>query len=462
MKPSQQNKLVTLWDKFTSGSVNRKIFGAVIAVGLGTAFVKLLSVVKELVVAWKFGTSDEVDAFLIALLIPAFITNIIGGSLNAALIPTYIRVREQEGIKEAEKLFAGSVVWTLGLLIITTIIMLATAPIYLPLIAGGFSTEKLSLTYRLIWTLSPIVILGGVITIWGAILNAGERFVLVSLAPMITPSVTILLLFFVSSWGVFNLANGIVLGEFLEIIVLGTMLYRQGMSLIPRWYGFDRNLKEVAGQYAPMIAGAFLMNSSGLVDQSMAAMLPSGSVAALNYGNRIIALPITISTTALSTAVIPYFSKMVAREDWKSVRHTLKRYMVIIWAVTLPLTGLIILLSEPIVRVLLQRGSFSASDTHIVSEIQICFAFQIPFYIANILVVRLISSMRLNHLLLQVSAFNLIINIVTNYIFIQWMGIKGIALSTSCVYVFCFLYLFINAEIQLKEKDKLLKQNLSE
>ena len=453
MKNGLHQKYLAFWHKLTSGSTNRKIFGAAITVGIGTAFVKVASVAKELVVAWKFGIADDLDAFLIALVVPFFITNIIAGSFQAALIPTYIRVREQLGIKVAQQLFSGATVWSLGLLGITTILMLATAPLYLPKIAGGFSPEKLELTYKLLCAIAPIILLSGIITIWGAVLNAGEHFALVAITPIITPAITMLFLFGINSWGVFNLASGLVCGQLLEMIIVGIALRRQGISLLPKWYGFDTHLTEVAGQYAPMIAAAFLMCSTGLVDQSMAAMLPSGSVASLNYGNRIISLPITITTTALSTAVIPYFSKMVALEDWKSVRHTLKQYMALIFAFSIPLTGFIILFSEPIVQILLQRGSFTANDAHLVAQIQACYAFQIPFYIASILVVRLISAMRNNQILMWGSGGNLIANISLNYLFMKWLGVPGIALSTSGVYLFSFLFLFFVAVQKLKQTE---------
>lgn len=450
MKTGQYQKYVDFWHKLTSGSTNRKIFAAAVTVGTGTALVKLVAIVKELVVAWKFGTADDLDAFLIALLIPSFITNVVAGSLNAALIPTYIQVREREGINAAQRLFSGATVWSLGLLTIAIILMLLAVPLYVPRMASGFSAEKLQLTYKLIGAIAPSVLLGGVITLWSAVLNAGERFALMAISPIITPAMTAILLLTTPSWGVFALAGGLVLGAILEIFILGWALHLQGISLMPKWYGFDSNLRQVANQYIPMIAGAFLMCSTGLVDQSMAAMLSPGSVAALNYGNRVIALPITIATTGLSAAVIPYFSKMVALEDWANVRHTLKRYLGLVFILTVPLTLFFIVGSEHIVQVLFQRGSFTINDTHVVAQIQTFYALQIPFYVANILVVRLISSMKLNHILMWVSAGNLAINITLNYLFMQWMGINGIALSTSCVYVFCFLFVLNSAQRQLK------------
>lgn len=441
MKNWQLQKLFDAWKKLTSGSNNRKIFGAAVTVAVLMALVKVAAVIKELIIAWRFGTGDLLDAFLIALLVPSFIINVVAGSFNAALIPIYIQVREQEGTKAAQKLLSGNAVWGLGLLGITTIVMVVSAPLYLPLIALGFSPEKLDLTFHLLCAIAPVVLLSGIIAIWGAVLNAGERFALTALSPIITPAISVVFLLIFKSWGIFALAAGLICGAVLEIVLLGAALYQQGISLRPKWYGFDAHLRQVASQYAPTIAGAFLMCSAGLVDQSMAAMLLPGSVAALNYGNRIIALPISLSTTALSTAVIPYFSKMIACGDWTGVRSTLKHYMQIIFATTVPLTGLLIIFSEFIVQILFQRGSFTANDTHLVAQIQVFYALQIPFYVASILLVRLISAMQSNHILMWGSGCNLVINVISNYLFMQWFGVSGIALSTSCVYVFSFFFL---------------------
>jgi putative peptidoglycan lipid II flippase len=450
MKTPQGQNIASLWKKFSGGSVNRQVFSAALVVGIGTALVKVLAVVKELVVANKFGTANELDAFLIALLIPSIMIGIIANSFNSALIPTYIKVRDRSGIKVAQQLFAGATTWSIGLLVIATCLMLVAAPIYLPMITKGFDANKLALTYRLLWSISPMLLLTGIGTIWGAVLNAGEQFALVALAPILTPTITIGFLFGFQSWGVFSLVAGLLCGQLMEMMTIGIVLRRQGVSLIPKWYGFNPQLQEVIDQYAPAMIGSFLMASTALVDQSMAATLSSGSVAALNYGNRIITLPVIVASTAVSTAVMPYFSKLVASEDWQSIRNSLKHYLILIFAASVPLAGLIILFSEPIVYILLQRGKFTASDTQIVAQIQSCFAIQIPFYIGCMLVVRLTSAIRNNQILIWGSACNLIVNIGLNYLFMQWWGVAGIALSTSFVYVFSFLFLLIATRRKLK------------
>ena len=90
------------------GSANRHIFTAMLTVGTVTLVVKTMATLKEMVVAHAFGTSDSLDALLIAYLLPSFGINVIAGSLNAALIPTYIQVRDCEGDEAAQRLLAST------------------------------------------------------------------------------------------------------------------------------------------------------------------------------------------------------------------------------------------------------------------------------------------------------------------------------------------------------------------
>ena len=444
-------KVLNLWGKLTSGSVNRKILGAALTVAFMTATVKFVGIGKELVVAWKFGTGDDLDAFVIALLIPTLLMNVVAKSLKTALIPIYIRVREEEGKNVAQKLFSGAIAWSLVLLGITTAVILLSAPVYLPGIASGFDEEKLALTFKLLCAIAPYIILRGFIAIWEAVLNAGERFALAALTPIMIPGLTAVFILGFQSWGIFALAAGLVGGAILQILLLGVALKRQGIILLPKWYGFTNHLRQVIKQHSAIITGAFLMCSANLVDQSMAAMLPAGSVAALSYGNRIIALPLSLTTIALGTAVIPYFSKMVAQQDWINIRHTFGHYLKLIFAGTIPLMLLLIVGSELIVQLLFQRGSFTANDTQIVAQIQVFYALQIPFYVAAVFVVKLINSLGISYILAWGSGLNLIINITANYIFMNWIGVKGIALSTSCVYLVSFLFLVFFATRHLNK-----------
>ena len=418
-----------------------------------TVLVKVASLGKELIVAWRFGTGDELDAFFIAWLVPSLLIVVLADSFNGALIPVFIRVREQEGLQSAQKLFSSVVVLSLVILVTMSVLMVLTAPIYLPLIAQGFSPKKLALTKQILIAIAPIVPLSGITVIWGAALNAEERFAGAALAPIITPIISIFFLFFYNQLSIFALPLGIVCGSIIEVTFLGIALRKQGFSVLPKWHGFEQHLRYCAKQYLPTLAGSSLMFSATIVDQSMAALLSPGSVSALNYGTKLVSLPINLTATALSVAVIPYFSKMVADHQWFELRITLKRYLLFIFVTTVPLTILCITFSQQLVEFLLQKGAFSSADSQLVSRIQVLYALQIPFYIAATLVVRALVSMGLNYILIWAAGLNLLINIQLNYIFLNWLGVEGIALSTSCVNAFSFGFVLLCLKFNLSKTE---------
>jgi putative peptidoglycan lipid II flippase len=450
------------WDTWRKSSVNTRIFAAMVTVGGFTVLVKLVAGVKELVVAYQFGTSDALDAFLIAFLLPGFAITLVSGSLNAALIPTYIQIRERDGQEAAQQLSSSIMVSSAGLLLAVSAILALIAPYILPLLASGFGAEKLALTTSLYYLLLPCLVLSGLATTWSAILNTHDRFALAAAGPMVTAVTAVLMLIILGKyWGIYALAIGTVVGALLEAGLLGWWLGRQGISVIPRWHGSTPAVGQVWGQYAPMIAGSFLMGSTHLVGQSMAAMLGAGSVSALTYGSKITTLILGVGSLAVSTAVLPHFSRMVARREWQGVRHTLVTYGRLIVIITLPLTVILIYFSEPLVHVLFQRGAFTEADTQLVAWVQGLYLLQIPVFVLSMLIVRLISALQANRILMWGAGINLVFNIVCNYFLMKWMGVGGLALSTSLMYLLSTSFLLVMALRLIKRASEAENSALS-
>ncbi len=437
-------------------SIKQKILGAASVVGLFTVLTQVGGFAKELTVAAWFGTGDAVDAFLIALLVPSFIVNLLAGSISASFLPTFIRVYRNRGVAGAQNVLTGVITGFLFFGLVLSATLIVFAPLYLPALCSGFSPEKLRLTRMILYALVPIILLKGLSTICAGVLNALDNFALAAILPILGPLSAI---FFIlsggASLGIYALVIGTILGFGLEAVLISGAIIRRQFSLRPRLIDFDPDLRIVLGQFLPMVAGSILMGSTDLVDKGMAATLVPGSVAALNYGNKIIAAVLTLATTAIGTAVLPYFTRMVSEKDWKNIRSILKSYLSLIFAVGILTAIIIYIFSDSIVNIIFQRGSFTAEDTTVVSAVQAYFAFQIPFYIGGIVVVRLISALRANHILMWGAAINLVVNIGFNILFIHYFGLKGIALSTSFVYLISFLFLFYFANRLILQKERM-------
>jgi putative peptidoglycan lipid II flippase len=424
-----------------AATANRRIFAAMVTVGAFSLAVKLAATLKEVVVAHRFGVSDNLDAFLIAYVLPSFAINVIAGSFNSALIPTFIQVREREGEMAAQRLFSTVLVWSAALLTALSALLALAAPYLLPVIASGFTAEKLALTRSLFFILLPMLPLSGIATIWAAILNAGERFALAAITPIIRPlAVMLAVIEFSERAGVYALAAAVVAGAALECALLARGLKQRAVSIRPRWHGLSPAVKQVMKQYAPMIAAAAAMSSAPLVDQSMAAMLGAGSVSALGYGNRTATVVVSLCSIALSTAVLPQFSRMVAAGDWRGLRHTIKTYTRLILLATIPLTVALVLLARPLVSLLFERGAFTREDVIQVAAVERLYALQLPFYVLGMLFVPLISALKANSVLMWGTVISFTLNIILDYALMRWMGLPGIALATSIVYMVGLIY----------------------
>jgi len=418
-------------------TANWKILGAVVVVGACSLLAKLVATGKELAVAAWFGRSDALDAFLIALLLPTTVVSLLAGSFGGVLVPSFIRIQENQGQVAAQQFFSS--IQTVGLVLLAgvSVLLAIAAPLYLPLLGSGFDAAKVLLAQKLLYVLLPFIVVNGAVLIWTSVLNAGETFALPALTPLLTPLVTLACLFI---WGgkvgIFALAVGTIAGTILEATILGRTIRARGLELRLGWYGWTPELRLAGRQYLSVVTGSLILGVSPIIDQAMAAMLSAGSVAALSYGNKIVMVITTLTSSALGTAVLPYISQMMARNDWSGCRRTLKIYSLIVLSVTIPITVVLVAVSQPLVRLLYQRGAFTANDTLVVSAVQIGFALVIPFSTWCMLFVRYLTALHRNDVLAYGAVANACLNVVLNLVLMRRMGVAGIALSTSLVCVF--------------------------
>ena len=446
------------WHSLRDRLTRRDLLATMLTVGSITLLVKIVSGGKEVIVARQLGVGDAVDAFIVAFTLPNITMQIIATSFNSALIPTYIQVRERMGELAARKLFSGVMVWSIGLLLLASGLLALLFPILLPVLASSFSPRKLQFTRLLFWTLLPVITISGLGINWTAILNAEGKFALPALAPAITSFIVICALAFrVHTWGIQGLAIGTLVGACLETVVIGSYLYWNGISLLPRWQQMNDDLRQVVRQYAPLAAAAVVFSGMGIIDQAIAARLGAGSVAALNYGSKIVTMVMSVTSTAVYTSVLPHFSRLVAHNDWHNIRRDLKSYTLIILLILLPVALVLSYFSLPIVRVGFQRGIFTPQDTQIVSHVQTFFAFQLPFYTLGMMYLRIISALKMNNQIFLVFSINIFLNFIFDLIFAKWFGVAGIALSTTLVTVVSAsaFYLFLLRAIPKTQKNSL-------
>jgi putative peptidoglycan lipid II flippase len=339
------------------------------------------------------------------------------------------------------------------MLLVAVILLLSVLSLWLlPLLGEGFDSAKLALAQSLFYVLAGMVAITGVSAVLAAVLNAHERFTITAWAPLAVPLGTIAVFGpFEGPDAIEALAWGTLLGYALEAAVLATGAYRRGLLPVPRWHGLDGDLRHVASQYLPITLGAVLMSSSILIDQSMAASLGGGNVSVLNFGNKIPALLLSIVAISLSTVLFPRFARLIMARQWNELERTIRLYATVILLGSVPLLLILAYFSEPLVGLLFQRGAFTAETTHAVALVQICYLPQVPFAILVTLGYRLLSALDSNRALLAIGVLNLLINVTGNLALMHWLGVRGIALSTSLMLVVAALATYTTIRYKLAQ-----------
>lgn len=425
----------------SGASVLSRILRAFLTVAVGTLLVKGLALVKDLVVAYRLGVGDALDAFLMAFLLPSVLALLVGRAIASAAVPVLMQVRSTQGEGAAARL-AGAILLLGGSLLgVLVILLMISADGVLPWLSVGFDGDKQALTHTLLWWLLPVLWFGGMSHLTAALLHAQERFALVALAPGVTPLVTILaLVLAVQGQQVWLLAGASAVGCLCEwLVLLGACLRRGAVA----WPEVSETvlLRRIAAQFTPLLASQGLVSGVALVDQGMAATLPAGSVASLSYAAKLPTLMVTLGCFALSASLLPHFSGLVAAQDWRGLRETAWRVLGVAVLATLPVVLFVWVASTPLVVWLFQRGAFDPAAVPPVALSQQLLMLQLPFCLASTVLNRVILACEGGRVLLLNALLGLLANALLNLWLMGWMGVAGIALSTSlsaalgCVYL---------------------------
>jgi putative peptidoglycan lipid II flippase len=291
--------------------------------------------------------------------------------------------------------------------------------------------------------LLPLVLITGIATNCTAVLNTFDRFALPALAPIATPAFVILGALLLSGRvGIWAMVYSTLAGALVHAAMVAWMMEAHGYRLRLLWHGTTEATREVARQYGPVLLSGVVASGGLLVDQSMAAMLPAGSVSALAYANRFVSVVITLLAGAISSAVAPHFSRMIAHRDWSGCRHTLKTWVRLTALVSAPIALVLVAGSRLLIRLTFQHGAFGPRDTTLVTPVLAMYALQIPFFVSSRVFYRFLVAMRRTDLIFYCGVLNLALDIVLNLILMRWFGVAGIALATSLWTVSTFVFLW--------------------
>ena len=406
---------------------------------LATGLSRILGLVREMVSSYLFGASGRINAFTVAFQVPNLIRALLAdAAISSAFVPVFSELLEKGERKRAWRV-ASSLFWLmlLGLGGLTALFMLLAPWVMEPFGAPGGSR---ALTVGLSRVLFPIVALLGISGIVVGILNSYEQFSV----PALTPVFWNLAIIAGLAIGVpqvhsvdaklYVYAGAVLAGTVIQVLLPIPWLRGRGgrLEVVVDWR--DPAVKRVLRLMVPVTLGLGLINFNALVDTLFASRLinPDLAPTAIDKAFRIYMLPQGMFSVAVATVLFPLLSRLVARADFEGFRHTVGLGLRQIAFMLVPASVISAVLAEPIVRLIYQRGHFTAYQTHVVAGALAAFSLGLTFNGTMLMLNRAFFSLQSNWVPTLVALGNLGVNAGFDGAFYQ-LGVWGIPLSTSVV-----------------------------
>jgi len=334
----------------------------------------LMGLLRQVLITRAFGTDAALDAFYAASRLPEILFSLIaGGALASAFIPTftgYLEKKTEAAAPQDAWQLASSVANLVGLALA---LVSALAWFFAPQLVSGvlvpqFNPAQQALTVELlrIQLLTPVIF--GLSGLLMGVLNAHQRFFLPALAPsMLWLGIILSIFIFVPSMGIHGLAWGAVLGSLLHLGVQLPALLRLRPIYSPTLGLRLPGVRQVARLMAPRLLGVAVVQLNFLVNTIVASGMAAGSLAAITVAFSVMLMPQQAIGQAIAIAALPTFSALYARGDIAGLRTALAGALRGIIFLALPATIGLILLRQPVVALLFQRGEFGPDDTQLVA-----------------------------------------------------------------------------------------------
>jgi putative peptidoglycan lipid II flippase len=431
---------------------------SLVVMGL-TLLDKLLVLPKEMIIASRFGISPTLDVFNIALAFPTLVSLLFAGSINAALVPQYLRWRQ--GLSPGQ---ADACAWALLRLALVafaglTALSYLLSPILIRLLGSNFDAGQIQLGVQLERLLVLLILFEGVASILTALIHARKRFFSLQFAPVyVNVAIIVILLWIGNEWGIHALVWGILLGTGLKVAHLSAALHRDGFGRTGAAVLWRTDLIPFFLGLVPLLASELLANLGAFIDQLMAAQLDAGSVSALRYACRISDLPVHIIVMAFAKALFPFISEKAARKDTEGLRRIFEESVLLLAFLTLPIIAGMTLLSKDLVAILFERGAFDHRATEITSQVLVFYSLGLFFYAYTFVNQAFFTALRDIRPLIRMGLLSVVMSIVFNTIFMHLMGVKGIALASSLkmgVLALVFVHM-LKRRIGIEDFSKLL------
>lgn len=420
-------------------SDHRRIATGFLWVSFFVLIAKLAGAAKEMTIAWRYGVSAKVDAYVFVFNLVSWPVSIWFSVLTVVLVPLIAHFRKDNpgelvrfrGELSALTLLLGVALWAVCWFGLPQLLSSGWA---------GLTGESLGLAQRMAEPLSLLLPLGLVIGLFSVWIMADGRHYNTSFEAF--PSLVILIALLLPAGTLAEpLIWGTITGFAFQLTALAWPLYRIGELPMPRvrfqspaWRGFWSGI-------GIMSLGQLLTSFTSIVDQFLAAGLQEGALSSLSYANRILGLVLSLGALAVGRATLPVLSR--AHANGGAVFRFALQWTHWMFIAAVPLTLILMFASTHLVALLFERGAFTTEDTREVAKVFNWSLIQLPFYFGGLVMVSALAATKRYWLIALSGAANLLFKLIFAILLVDDYQLVGVVLSTVIMYVFSVLFLYV-------------------
>lgn len=410
-------------------------------VASGTLMSRVLGFAREMLMAAALGTGPVADAFYAAFQFPNTFRRLFAeGAFNSAFVPLFAKEIEAGGMDGAKR-FSEEVFGVLFtvLLVLTVAMEFAMPLIVAYVIAPGFAAdpEKYSLTKALGQIMFPYLMSMSLTAMMGGMLNSLRRYFAAAVAPVFLNVILVAVLGYAWYSGAdqlsvgYWLAFGVLAAGVVQLAIVWIAVRHAGIRIGFRRPKLTPNVRRLLWLALPAAITGGITQINTLIGTAIASGR-DGAVSALNLADRVYQLPLGIFGVAVGVVLLPELARALKSGDEAEAANLQNRSVEFTLFLTLPATAALLVLSEPIVRVLYERGQFAADgSTQTVAAILAIFGLGLPAFV-------LINAFRPGYFAREdtrtpmiFAAISIAVNITIALILFRRMGAPGIAVASA-------------------------------
>jgi putative peptidoglycan lipid II flippase len=404
---------------------------------IATAASRVAGLGREVVAAGYYGISGPMSAFTIAFQVPNLIRALFAdAALQPAFVPVFTELLGKKDYKEAFRLASTMLLLVTMVLGAITALFVLLAPVIMPLFAPGFEGEILDLTVALSQVLFPILVLLGISGIVVGVLNSYDRFGAFAISPLFWNLTIILVLvvlepMFEGQDRIYAYAIGILVGTLVQLLIpawdLRNTPYRFSFSFDWR----NPKVRRVLVLMLPVTISLGLINFNLLINSFFGSLVSEQAPAAIDKAFRIYQLPQGIFSVAIATVLFPTLARFANAGEIDDLRSTMANGMRQILFVLVPAAAAMLVLAEPMIRLIYQRGAFDAHETEVVATALFWFAFSLPTNGLYLLQTRTFFSLQRPWQATALATIDLVVSALAALALYEPFGVGGIVAGTG-------------------------------